>query len=209
MRKLVLLLVPALFALTACDKTEEKAAPSASATASATASAPTPAESAKPSATVADAGAPDAAAPMPERPVPKPQTMVSASAPQETQMKAIGYMVAMRAPRPDDPPADDGYAADLVAKLRPVALAMDKGPDKAKWNRVEMVASGRQIDILLSEGCDAKAPFNAVVQRLNVPLSTLLSHGILVVRCNDRKRQCLQSVRDQDDVLCTTAPRHK
>jgi hypothetical protein len=135
--------------------------------------------------------------------------MVSASAPEETQMKAIGYMVAMRAPHPDDAPADEAYATELVTKLKPVVLAMDRGADKAKWNRVEMVAKGRQIDLLMSDGCDAKAPFNAVTQRLNVPLATLLSHGILVVRCNDTKHQCLQSVRDPDDVLCTTAPRHK
>jgi hypothetical protein len=153
--------------------------------------------------------APTASVAMPERPIPKPQTMVGSGAPEETQMKAIGYMVAMRAPRPDDAPADEAYATDLVTKLKPVALAMDKGPDKAKWNRVEMQAKGRQIDILMSDGCDAKAPFNAVAQRLNIPLATLLSHGILVIRCNDTKHQCLQSVRDQDDVLCTTAPRHK
>ena len=146
---------------------------------------------------------------MPERPVPKPQTMVGAGAPEETQVKAIQYMVAMRAPRLDDPHADEAFATDLVTKLRPVVLAMDKGPDKAHWNRVEMVGAGRQIDMLMSEGCDAKAPFNAVVQRLNVPLPTLLSHGVLVLRCNDTKHQCLQNVRDQDDVLCTTAPRHK
>jgi hypothetical protein len=157
-----------------------------------------------------EAGAPPAASvAMPERPIPKPQTMVGASAPEEVQMKAIGYMVAMRAPHPDDVSVDEAYAADLVTKLKPVVLGMDKGPDKAKWNRVEMVAKGRQIDLLMSEGCDAKAPFNAVAQRLNVPLTTLLSHGILVIRCNDTKHQCLQSVRDRDDVLCTTAPRHK
>jgi hypothetical protein len=146
---------------------------------------------------------------MPERPVPKPQTMVSQTAPEEVQMKAIAYMVAMRAPHPDDAPADDAFATDLVEKLKPIALGMDRGSDKGKWNRVERIASGRQIDIYLSEGCDDRAPFNAVAQRANVPLSTLLAHGVLVVRCNDQKRQCLQSTRDPSDVLCTTAPRHK
>jgi hypothetical protein len=97
----------------------------------------------------------------------------------------------------------------VVTKLKPIVVGMDKGPDKAKWNRVEMLAKGRQIDMYMSEGCDPKTPYNAVAQRANVPLTTLLSHGILVLRCNDTKRQCLQSVRDQDDVLCTTAPRHK
>ncbi len=191
----------ALLFVTACDKDEKAKVESA-----ADAGAPVVSTVTAP---VKEAGAPAASIPMPERPVPKPQTMVSSSAPEEMQMKAIGYMVAMRAPHPDDASADDTYAADLVTKLKPVSLAMDRGPDKAKWNRVEMVGKGRQIDFYMSEGCDAKAPFNAVVQRLNTPLATLLSHGILVVRCNDTKQQCLQSVRDQDDVLCTTAPRHK
>lgn len=203
MRTIAWAVVPILLASAACDK-DEKSKPLLESVAGDSAapvvSAPPPREAGP---------APAASVPMPERPLPKPQTMVGAGAPEETQMKAIGYMVAMRAPRPDDAPVDEAYATDLVAKLKPVALAMDKGPDKAKWNRVEMVAKGRQIDIMMSDGCDAKAPFNAVAQRLNIPLATLLSHGILVIRCNDTKHQCLQSVRDQEDVLCTTAPRHK
>jgi len=152
---------------------------------------------------------PTASVRMPERPIPKGETMVTQGAPEEVQMKAIAYMASMKAPRPDDPPIDEAYASDLVTKLKPVLLGMDKGPDKPRWNRVDMQAKGRQIDMLMSEGCDPKAPFNAVVQRLNVPLATLLSHGILVLRCNDVKQQCLQSVRDPEDVLCTTAPRHR
>jgi hypothetical protein len=203
MRTIAWAFVPILLASAACDKDEKSKALVDSVVGDATA----PVVSAAPP---VDAGPPPAkSVAMPERPVPKPQTMVGAGAPEETQMKAIGYMVAMRAPHADDAPADEAYATELVGKLKPVALAMDKGPDKAKWNRVEMVAKGRQIDLYMSDGCDAKAPFNAVVQRLNTPLATLLSHGILVVRCNDTKHQCLQSVRDQDDVLCTTAPRHK
>ncbi|MBX3228151.1 MAG: hypothetical protein KIT84_27000 [Labilithrix sp.] len=164
-----------------------------------------------PSATVTVA-AKDAAPPpftMPERPIPKPETMVTQNAPEEVQMKAIAYMVAMKAPHPGDANADEAYANELVAKLKPISLAMDKGDNKAKWNRTEAVAGGRQIDLLMSDGCDAKAPFNAVVQRANVPLATLASHGVFVIRCNDQKRQCLQSTRDPDDVLCTTAPRHR
>lgn len=153
----------------------------------------------------------DAAAnrpPMPERPIPRPQTTVGAGMPQETQMKAIGYMMAMRTPHPDDANADPTYAKELIEKLKPIVLAMDKGADK-RLNRVEIVANGRQIDLLMAAGCDDKAPMNAVVQRAGVPFATLLSHGVLVLRCNDAKVQCLQSVRDVDDVLCTTAPRHK
>ncbi|MDF2692561.1 MAG: hypothetical protein K0S65_944 [Labilithrix sp.] len=207
MRTLAWAFLPILLASTACDKDEKSKAQVDSVTGDSAA----PVVSAVPASAppVKEAGAPAASVAMPERPIPKPQTMVSSGASEEIQMKASGYMVAMRAPHLDDAPADEAYAADLVTKLKPVVLAMDHGPDKAKWNRVEMVAKGRQIDLLRSDGCDAKAPFNAVTQRLNVPLATLLSHGILVVRCNDTKRQCLQSVRDPDDVLCTTAPRHK
>lgn len=204
MRTLAWAAVPILLASAACDKDEKSKALVESVVGDSAApvvSAPPPAK---------EAGvAPPASVAMPERPIPKPQTMVGAGAPEETQMKASGYMAAMRAPRTDDPPADEAFAADLVTKLKPVLLSMDKGPDKAKWNRVDMAAQGRQIDLLMSEGCEAKAPFNAVVQRLNVPLATLLSHGILVVRCNDTKHQCLQSTRDPEDVLCTTAPRRK
>jgi hypothetical protein len=156
----------------------------------------------------AGAPSPPASAPMPERPVPKPETMVTASMPEEVQVKAIAYMVAMRAPHLDDPPADEAFANDLVNKLKPILLAADKGPNKPQWNKVETFAKGRQIDLFMSEGCDPKTPYNVVSQRANVPLTTLLAHGVLVVRCNDTHRQCLQSVRDPDDILCTTAPRH-
>jgi hypothetical protein len=146
---------------------------------------------------------------MPERPVPKPETMVSQSAPEETQMKAMTYMVAMRAPHPDDPNADEAYATEVMNKLKPISLAIDTGPDKSRWNRTEVIAGGRQIDMYMSLGCEPKTPFNAVVQRANIPLAVLRSRGILVVRCYDTKKQCLQSTRDPDDVLCTTVIRHK
>jgi hypothetical protein len=135
--------------------------------------------------------------------------MVGSTMPIEVQQKAISYMVAMRAPHLDDAPADPAYATDLVAKLKPIALAMDNGGDKARMNRVESVANGRQIDLLMSGGCDDKTPIRAVVTRAGVPLAALVSHGVLVLRCNDARIQCLQSTRDPDDVLCTTAPRHK
>jgi hypothetical protein len=189
-----------LLVLAACDNKQDAAAvaaASASAAAAATAAAPV------------EAGKPDAAVTMPERPLPKPQTMVGSGMPIDVQQKAVMYMVAMRAPHLDDAPADAAFANDLANKLKPIALSMDTGGDKPRWNRVEVVATGRQIDILMSAGCDEKAPARAVVTRAGVPLSTLVSHGVLVVRCNDLKVQCLQSTRDPDDVLCTTAPRHK
>jgi intracellular sulfur oxidation DsrE/DsrF family protein len=129
--------------------------------------------------------------------------------PIDVQQRAIAYMVAMRAPHLDDAAADPAYAEELVNKLKPIVLSMDSGADKARMNRVEVVANGRQIDLLMASGCDEKTPLRAVVTRAGTPLSTLLQHGMLVVRCNDSRIQCLQSTRDPDDVLCTTAPRHK
>jgi hypothetical protein len=198
--------LPLCIAALACDKEDQKKA----LVSSVVGDAGSPVTSGTFASAPREAGAaPAVSVPMPERPVPKPETMVTQNMSEEVQMKAITYMASMRAPHPDDANADEAYATDLVTKLKPIVLGMDKGPDKSRWNRVEMVAKGRQIDMYMSEGCDPKTPYNAVAQRLNVPLTTLLAHGILVLRCNDTKRQCLQSVRDQDDVICTTAPRHK
>jgi hypothetical protein len=190
----------ALFALVACDDKKkdlvdsvvgDSAAPTMSFTASTDAAPPPPASFA-----------------MPERPVPKPETMVSQTAPDEVQMKAMTYMVAMRAPHPDDPNADEAYATDLMNKLRPISVSMDPGDNKQKWNSAEVEAGGRQVLLKMSAGCDAKMPFTALVSRANVPLATARSHGVLVIKCADQKKQCLQSTRDPDDVLCTTNIRH-
>ena len=189
-----------LLASAACDNKQDAGAASGG-TAAATATA-----SARPDAG-SDAGA--KTTPMPERPVPRPQTMVSMNMPVDVQMKASNYMVAMRAPHLDDAAAEPAYAADLVTKLKPISLAMDSGGDKGRMNAVNIVANGRQIDMLMSAGCDEKTPLRAVVTRAGLSFATLVSHGVLVVRCNDAKIQCLQSTRDPDDVLCTTAPRHK
>ena len=48
-----------------------------------------------------------------------------------------------------------------------------------------------------------------MVNGAGVQLNTLVQHGVLVIKCNDTKVQCLQSTRDPDDVLCTTGIRHK
>ena len=155
-----------------------------------------------------EAGAKAAAIPMPERPVPRPLTMVGSGTSVEVQMKAIAYMVAMRAPHPDDVQADPVYASELVTKLKPIVASMDTGADK-RLSRIEVIANGRQIDLLMAGGCDEKMPQRAVTSRAGVSFPTLVSHGVLVIRCNDARVQCLQSTRDPDDVLCTTAPRHK
>ena len=148
---------------------------------------------------------------MPPRPVPKTSPTVGSGMPMETQMQAIAYMAAMGQPRFDDAQPDPTYAETLATQLRPIALSLDHGAadEKGKLNRVVVASGGRKIDILLANGCDAETPRRAVVTRANTPLSTLFGHGVLVVRCNDARVQCLQSTRDPTDVLCTTAPRHK
>ncbi|MCA9584361.1 MAG: hypothetical protein KC657_03285 [Myxococcales bacterium] len=197
MRAVALLL---MIAAMGCDKQEpvqtKGAAPSATVTATASAAA---SASAAPTAS---------APPMPERPIPQPSTTVGSGMPQEVQMKAIAYMSAMRAPRPGDPNAEPEYAAEIAKKIRPALLAADKGRDKAKMNRVEVIAGGRQIDLLMSAGCDPQTATRVFTQGAGIQLSSLRDRGVLVVRCNDAKFQCLQSTRDTTDVLCTTAPRH-
>jgi hypothetical protein len=199
-----------LLASAACDNKQEGAGGGTGATSASAPAVPSAAPSPAPvaSATPEEAGAKPAAIPMPERPIPRPQTMVGSGMSIEVQQKAIAYMVAMRAPHPDDVGADPVYAADLVTKLKPIVLSMDSGADK-RLNRVDVVANGRQIDLLMAGGCDEKTPQRAVTSRAGVSFPTLVSHGVLVIRCNDSRVQCLQSTRDPEDVLCTTAPRHK
>jgi len=201
-------IVTVILLASACDNKQEGAGGAASASA-AVKTAPAEAGAASTASAAGDeAGAKPAAIPMPERPVPRPQTMVGSGMSVEVQMKAISYMVAMRAPHPDDVAADPAYANDLVTKLKPIVLSMDSGADK-RLNRVDIVANGRQIDLLMAGGCDEKTPQRAVTSRAGISLPTLVSHGVLVIRCNDARVQCLQSTRDPEDVLCTTAPRHK
>ena len=199
-------IVTVILLASACDNKQEGASgTSGAASASAAAREAAAAPVASPS---DEAGQKPQAMPLPERPIPRPQTMVGSGMSIEVQQKAIAYMIAMRAPHPDDVSADPVYASDLATKLKPIILSMDSGADK-RLNRVEIVADGRQIDLLMAGGCDDKTPQRAVTSRAGVSLPTLVSHGVLVIRCNDARVQCLQSTRDSEDVLCTTAPRHK
>jgi hypothetical protein len=167
--------------------------------------APPPAASAAPT----DAG-PTWDGAMPPRPIAKPAMTVGSGMPAETQMKAIAYMAAMGQPAPGDANADPDYAASLAAQLKPIAMSMDHGPaeEKMRLDRVEVVASGRRIDLLMADGCDARTPQQAAA-RVGATMVALQAHGVLVLRCNDSHTQCLQSTRDPSDVLCTTAPRHR
>lgn len=117
--------------------------------------------------------------------------------------------MSMRAPGPGDANSDPAYAKDLAEKLKPISLSLDPGGDKGTLNHVDVIADGREIDMLMSLGCDEKTPNKAVVQRLSTPFATLALHGVFVVQCHDTKVQCFQSTRNPDDVLCTTAPRKK
>ena len=186
-----------LVALASCDdkKTDTTTATSATATQAATTASAAP----KPKPTIE----------MPPRPVPKPQTTVGAGESQETQMKAIGYMNAMVQPRPDDPGVDDAWVKNFVETLKPIVKNLDKGtPEaKARLDKVDMIAGGRKLDLLMASGCDDQVPARAA-QAGSAPLEVLYQHGVLVVRCNDSRVQCLQSTREKDDLLCTTAPRH-
>jgi hypothetical protein len=110
--------------------------------------------------------------------------------PMDVQLLAIQYMAAMQAPQPGDAPADPTYAKDIADKLRSVG-------------KPDVVSSGRRIDVLLEKGCDATLPRESIARFTGAPLTTLLAHGVLVVRCADHQLQCLQSTRDADDVLCT------
>ncbi|MEO8798110.1 MAG: hypothetical protein ABI551_09515 [Polyangiaceae bacterium] len=158
----------------------------------------------------ASSGADAAAAspyPMPERPVPKTSPTVGIYAPLETQQKTISYMAAMAAPHPDDPFVDEAYVKSLVDKLKPVVASMDRGPDKAKAEHIDIIGGGRRIDLTFSLGCEAETPGH-VIGSTGVTLGTLHDHGVLVVACHDSRAQCLQSTRDPTDILCTQAPKH-
>jgi hypothetical protein len=137
-----------------------------------------------------DAAARDGGRLMPTRPVPTSSPTVLITMPIEVQLQAIQYMAAMQAPLPGDAAADPTYAKSIADSLRGAG-------------RPDVVSSGRRIDVLLEKGCDATLPRQLIARSTGASLTTLLSHGVLVVRCADHALQCLQSTRDADDVLCT------
>jgi hypothetical protein len=132
---------------------------------------------------------PDAGRHMPPRPVPTSSPTVRITMPMDVQLQAIQYMAAMQAPQPDDAPADPAYAQAIASSLSAVG-------------KPDVVSSGRLIDVHLSKGCDATLPRESVARHTGASLTTLLAHGVLVIRCTDHELQCLQSTRDADDVLC-------
>jgi hypothetical protein len=149
------------------------------------------APSAEPSAAAAAAATakPDAGRHMPPRPVPTSSPTVKITMPMDVQLQAIQYMAAMQAPQPDDAPADPAYAQTIATGL-------------ASVGKTDVVSSGRLIDVHIAKGCDATLPKESVARHTGASLTTLLAHGVLVIRCTDHDLQCLQSTRDADDVLC-------
>ncbi len=136
------------------------------------------------------AAAHDAGRSMPPRPVPTTSPTVRITMPIDVQLQAIQYMAAMQAPQPNDAPADPAFAQTIADALRPLG-------------KPDVISSGRRIDVQMAKGCDATLPKQAIARRTSATLTTLLAHGVLVIRCADHELQCLQSTRDADDVLCT------
>jgi hypothetical protein len=167
----------------ACDKTGPLADLNTSTSASVgTAPASTP--------PMADASPTGPVRVMPPRPVPTTSPTVLITMPEQVQLLAIQYMAAMQAPQPSDAPADAAFAKQIADHLRAIG-------------RTDVVSSGRRIDVLMEKGCDATLPRESIARHTGASLTTLLAHGVLVVRCADRALQCLQSTRDANDVLCT------
>jgi hypothetical protein len=180
-------ILPPLLLLAACDKS----GPLAELDASSVAIAPSPSPAPASSAALAASSAMHAGRVMPPRPVPTSSPTVLITMPEDVQLQAIQYMAAMQAPQHDDPPADPNYSKQIADELHGVG-------------KTDVISSGRRIDIQMEKGCDATLPREAIARHTAASsLTTLLAHGILVVRCADHQIQCLQSTRDADDVLCT------
>ncbi len=188
-RRLLVLGLSAATALAACDKSgpagEVDGGTGAGAGADAGAGAGASADAGGGANASADAGRR-----MPPRPVPTSSPTVTITMPVDVQLQAIQYMEAMQAAQPGDPVEDPAYAKTIAASLR--------GAGKP-----DIVGNGRRIDVILEKGCDATLPKQLIARSTGASLTTLFTHGVLVVRCADHALQCLQSTRDADDVLCT------
>lgn len=200
--KAPLLALAALVTLTACDDDKK---PAAGAT---TAAATTPAPSAAPPAASTQAPVNIPPPPMPPRPVPIGSSgPIQPSAPQEQQMMAISYTLAMVTPRGADPlTVDKQYLEDITRKLEAAVRTADKG--KTPPNPVKATKGNRKIEVDMGHGCTDKVPSNLIAQRAGSSLKAAYDAGVLVISCHDDKWECHQSTRDPNDVLCHAAPRH-
>ncbi|MBI4704909.1 MAG: hypothetical protein HY744_27710 [Deltaproteobacteria bacterium] len=175
-------------------------APAASARAAASASAPASASAS--AAASASAGAPK----MPPRPLPLGSSgPVRHTDPPEQQMMAITYTFAMAAPHPTDPLVDKEAVEAILGKVRKVVRPE---PGTTAEQTVQLKGAGRVIEVLMEKGCTARTPKSLLVSRAGVSIDQAFRAGLLVIKCNDEKWACHQSVREPKDVLCHTAPRH-
>ena len=161
----------------------------------------------RPSASAPSSASASAAHPMPPRPVPIGSSgPIQPSAPEDQQMMAIQYTIAMASPQPNDPVPDDAAVARFVEKLKPAVRGADKGktPDDAVT-----LKGKRVIELNMAEGCTARTPENVLKGRAGISLDDAFQAGILVVMCRDNTWACHQSTRVREDVLCHAAPRRK
>ena len=145
---------------------------------------------------------------MPPRPVPLGSSgPVQPNAPEQDQIMAIQYTLAMVAVQNGDPPIVDKEYLDRIAKKLAVAVrAADKGTTPP--NPVKLDRGNRKIEVLMGKGCLDSIPRNLIHQRAGSSLEEAYKAGVLVISCHDSKWECHQSTRMAEDVLCHYAPRH-
>lgn len=184
-----------------CDEPK----PATTDTAASATVAPQATASAAPSATAADA---KPKIKMPPRPVPLGSSgPIQPNAPEQDQIMAIQYTLAMVAVQNGDPPiVDKEYLDRISKKLADAARSADKG--KTPPNPVKLDRGNRKIEVQMGKGCLDSTPKNLIHQRAGSSLEEAYKAGVLVISCHDSKWECHQSTRLPEDVLCHFAPRH-
>lgn len=145
---------------------------------------------------------------MPPRPVPLGSSgPIQPNAPEQDQIMAIQYTLAMVAVQNGDPPlVDKDYLDRMKKKLADAVRTADKGttpPNPIKFDR-----GNRKIEVQMGKGCLDSTPQNLLHQRAGSSLEEAYKAGVLVISCHDSKWECHQSTRIAEDVLCHYAPRH-
>lgn len=145
---------------------------------------------------------------MPPRPVPLGSSgPIQPNAPEQDQIMAIQYTLAMVAIQNGDPPiVDQEYLDRMKKKLADAVRTADKGttpPNPIKFDR-----GNRKIEVQMGKGCLDSTPLNLLHQRAGSSLEEAYKAGVLVISCHDNKWECHQSTRIPEDVLCHYAPRH-
>jgi hypothetical protein len=144
---------------------------------------------------------------MPPRPVPLGSSgPIQPNAPEQDQMMAIQYTLAMVAVQNGDPPSvEKDYLDRMTKKLADAVRTADKGTTPP--NPVKLDRGNRKIEVLMGKGCVDTLPRNLIHQRAGSSLEEAYKAGVLVISCHDSKWECHQSTRVPEDVLCHYAPR--